>query len=94
MNAKTPRRQGRNTKKKNDGMNAEASRRGGESGISIVELLLETAKADTDLLLKNDVRGDVLSVPRAVEFYLLGRRPRRPVSLLTSSTTTDTATRP
>ena len=37
---------------------------------SIVELLLDTAKADTDLLLKNDARGDVLSVPRQVEFLL------------------------
>ena len=37
---------------------------------SIVELLLDTAKADTDLLLKNDARGDVLAVPRQVDFLL------------------------
>jgi len=37
---------------------------------SIVELLLDTAKADTDLLLKNDARGDVLATPRRVDFLL------------------------
>jgi hypothetical protein len=37
---------------------------------SIVELLLDTAKADTDLLLKNDAMGDVLAVPRPVDFLL------------------------
>ena len=30
---------------------------------SIVELLLDTAKSDTDLLLQNEARGDVLAVP-------------------------------
>jgi hypothetical protein len=38
---------------------------------SIVELLLDTAKADTDLLIQNDSLGDVLSVPRDVDFLLL-----------------------
>src|SRR5262245_15927207 len=37
---------------------------------SIVELLLDTAKADTDLLLQNDARGDVLVKPRKVDFLL------------------------
>lgn len=37
---------------------------------SIVELLLDTAKADTDLLLQNDARGDVLATPRKVDFLL------------------------
>ncbi len=37
---------------------------------SIVEMLLETAEADTDLLLKNDARGDVLATPRSVDFLL------------------------
>ena len=37
---------------------------------SIVELLLDTARADTDLLLKNDARGDLLAVPRQVDFLL------------------------
>ena len=37
---------------------------------SIVELLLDTAKADTDLLLKNDGMGDVLATRRKVDFLL------------------------
>ncbi|MEL7167851.1 MAG: ribonuclease E inhibitor RraB [Bacteroidota bacterium] len=37
---------------------------------SIVELLLDTAKADTDLLLQNDARGDILATPRRVDFLL------------------------
>jgi hypothetical protein len=37
---------------------------------SIVELLLDTAKADTDLLLQNDAKGDVLATPRTVDFLL------------------------
>src|SRR5262245_6853123 len=37
---------------------------------SIVELLLETSKSDTDLLLQNDSLGDVLSIPREVDFLL------------------------
>jgi hypothetical protein len=37
---------------------------------SIVEVLLETAKADTDLLLRNNAHGDVLAIPRLVEFLL------------------------
>lgn len=37
---------------------------------SIVDVLLETSQADTDLLLKNDARGDVLATPRSVDFLL------------------------
>jgi hypothetical protein len=40
---------------------------------SIVELLLDTAKHDTELLLRNDARGDVFTVPR--EFDFLFRAP-------------------
>lgn len=37
---------------------------------AIVELLLDTAQADTDLLIKNDELGDNLSIPREVDFLL------------------------
>jgi len=37
---------------------------------SIVDLLLDTSKADTDLLLQNDSHGDVLSTFRQVDFLL------------------------
>lgn len=37
---------------------------------SFVELLLETAKADTDLLIMSDAEGDVLAMPRQVEFVI------------------------
>lgn len=37
---------------------------------TIVQLLLDTAKADTELLRANDARGDVFSVPRRVDFLL------------------------
>jgi hypothetical protein len=37
---------------------------------SIIEILLDTAKSDTDLLVQNDKRGDKLSVPREVDFLL------------------------
>ena len=37
---------------------------------SIVDLLLDTAKADTNLLLQNDASGDVFTVPRRVDFLL------------------------
>jgi len=37
---------------------------------SIVELLLDTSKSDTDLLRKNDSLGDVLYIPREVDFLL------------------------
>ena len=37
---------------------------------SVVETLLETARADTDLLGKNDELGDVLTVSREVEFLM------------------------
>jgi hypothetical protein len=59
---------------------------------SIVEVLLETAKADTDLLLKKDSRGGVLALPRQVDFLL--RAPTAEKAQLvapTSSTTIDTA---
>jgi hypothetical protein len=38
---------------------------------TIVELLLETARADTDLLLVNGREGDLLATPREVDFLLL-----------------------
>lgn len=37
---------------------------------SIVELLLDTSKADTDVLVTNESLGDVLSIPREVDFLL------------------------
>ena len=36
----------------------------------VVELLLETARQDTDLLTKNDAKGDHFSRPRTVDFLL------------------------
>lgn len=38
---------------------------------SIVELLLETAKADTELLIKNDGLGDTFATPRNVDFLFV-----------------------
>lgn len=35
---------------------------------TMVELLMDTAAADTELLLRNDAKGDVLATPRAVDF--------------------------
>jgi hypothetical protein len=43
--------------------------------MSLVETLLETARADTDLLVKNDRLGDDFAVPRDVDFIL--RTPDR-----------------
>lgn len=37
---------------------------------TIVELLMDTAKTDTDLLVKNDARGDKLAIAREVDFLL------------------------
>lgn len=37
----------------------------------LVEQLLDNARADTDLLLKNDARGDDFSVPRDIDFLLV-----------------------
>ena len=37
---------------------------------AVVELLIQTAESDTDLLLKNDQRGDNFSIPREVDFLL------------------------
>ena len=39
--------------------------------MSIVELLLDTARADTELLITNDEHGDQFSVPRTVDFLLI-----------------------
>lgn len=39
--------------------------------MSIVELLLETARADTELLITNNQRGDQFTVPRTVDFLLI-----------------------
>ena len=36
----------------------------------LVDELLETARADTDLLVKNDALGDIFSIPRDVDFFL------------------------
>src|SRR4051812_3229078 len=38
---------------------------------SVVDLLLETARADTALLIKNDRLGDDFSIPRNVDFLLI-----------------------
>ncbi len=38
--------------------------------MSLVDTLLKNAYQDTQLLIKNDERGDVLSVPRDVDFLL------------------------
>jgi hypothetical protein len=38
--------------------------------VSIFELLIETAKADIDLLIQNDEFGDDFSVPRDVDFLI------------------------
>lgn len=43
------------------------------SGASVVDTLLETARADTELLQKNDGLGDDFSVPRQVDFLLLAK---------------------
>jgi len=37
---------------------------------AIVELLMRTAEADTELLIKNDQQGDDFSIPREVDFLL------------------------
>ena len=39
--------------------------------MSLVELLLDNARSDTDLLSKNDAFGDVFSIPRDVDFLLI-----------------------
>jgi len=39
--------------------------------MSLVELLLDNARADTDLLIKNDKLGDRFDVPRDVDFLLI-----------------------
>ncbi|EDM25263.1 hypothetical protein LNTAR_24828 [Lentisphaera araneosa HTCC2155] len=39
--------------------------------MSIVELLLDTAKSDTDLLISNDEKGDNFDIPRMVDFTLV-----------------------
>jgi hypothetical protein len=39
--------------------------------VSITDALLENARADTDLLQKNDARGDVFTRPRDVDFLLI-----------------------
>ncbi|MDD7985360.1 ribonuclease E inhibitor RraB [Lentisphaera marina] len=38
--------------------------------MSIVELLLDTAREDTNLLIKNDELGDNFNIPRTVDFIL------------------------
>jgi hypothetical protein len=51
--------------------------------VAIVDLLLETAREDTDLLLKNDARGDHFSRPRDVDFLL--RAPSKEKAELVAS---------
>ena len=37
--------------------------------MAIVDLLLNTARSDTDLLIENDGQGDVFTSPRQVDFF-------------------------
>ncbi len=39
--------------------------------MTITDLLLDTARSDTDLLIKNDSIGDQFAVPRKVDFLLI-----------------------
>jgi hypothetical protein len=39
--------------------------------VAITDILLRTAYEDTQLLRKNDAHGDVFSVPRDVDFFLV-----------------------
>ncbi|MEM9940894.1 MAG: ribonuclease E inhibitor RraB [Planctomycetota bacterium] len=39
--------------------------------MSIVDLLLETARADTELLITNDQKGDLFATPRIADFILI-----------------------
>jgi hypothetical protein len=39
--------------------------------MSVTDSLLETSRADTDVLITNDEHGDILSKPREVTFLLL-----------------------
>jgi regulator of ribonuclease activity B len=43
----------------------------------LVDTLLETARQDTDLLIKNDGLGDNVSVPRPVDFLLVAREVKK-----------------
>ena len=45
--------------------------------VSVVDALLENARADVDLLRKNDERGDVFSRPRDVDFLLVAPTPEK-----------------
>ncbi|HSI34593.1 MAG: ribonuclease E inhibitor RraB [Phycisphaerae bacterium] len=44
---------------------------------SIVDLLLDTARADTELLFKNDALGDVHATPREVDFLIRAPDPEK-----------------
>jgi hypothetical protein len=55
--------------------------------VAIVDTLLETARADTDLLFTNDKHGDVLSTSREVTFLLTA--PDRAKADLVGSFITD-----
>ena len=45
--------------------------------MGIVETLLETARADTKVLMENDRHGDILSRPRLVTFLLLAKEKEK-----------------
>ncbi len=45
--------------------------------MSVVDKLLETAQLDTDLLVRNDAKGDTFSRPRVVDFLLVADDPDR-----------------
>jgi hypothetical protein len=44
---------------------------------TVVEQLIETATADTDLLSQNQQLGDVVSIPREVTFLLIARSAKQ-----------------
>jgi hypothetical protein len=48
--------------------------------VSIVESLIDAARADTELLIQNDLKGDNFATPRDVEFLL--RSPTQENALL------------
>ena len=45
--------------------------------MAIVDVLLKTSYEDTRLLMENDARGDVFSVPRDVDFILVTDSERK-----------------
>jgi Regulator of ribonuclease activity B len=45
--------------------------------VTVIDALLENARADADLFQKNDARGDVFAKPRDVEFLLIALNPEK-----------------